>query len=203
MNRSLIKIFVTAILISFTSHLYAEDPKGGATPFQEITTTLGEIIKVVESNPGKEHAEARRAKLREIINPRFDFEEMSKRSLGTHWQTRTPEERAEFVSVFADLLARTYLAKIELVKRDTVKVDKEDVDFPKALVKTTITYNGDQFPLDYKLINQNGTWRVYDVIVENIGLVSNYRNEFAGIIRKDTFTGLLKQLKDKAAKQQS
>jgi len=167
------------------------------TAYQEVSKTLEDILKVVEAFPGTEHQVERRAKLREVINPRFDFPEMAQRCLGSNWPGRTPEEQQEFVRIFSDVLAKTYLAKIELIQRNTAKIDKEDVDFPKALVKTTITHKGDKFPLDYKLLNKEGHWRVYDVVIENIGLVANYRNEFAGIIRRDGFPGLLKQLKEK------
>ncbi len=175
-------------------------PEGTASPIKEIRATLDDVLKVVEAHPGKAQDAIRREKLREVINPRFDFREMSQRSLGANWQAGTPEQQKQFVDTFSDLLAKTYLAKIELIKKDTVTIEKEDVDFPKALVKTTIFYNEDKFPLDYKLINRGGTWKVYDVVVENIGLVANYRNEFAGIIRKDGFDGLLKQLAEKNSK---
>ena len=168
------------------------------TPLNEIKNTIDQILKVVEQYPGKENTSPRRAKLRDIINPRFDFREMSQRSLGAAWNERNDAEREEFVSVFSDLLARTYLSKIETIKPGMVQINSETVEAPKALVRTTIKNNSDTFPIDYKLINENGTWRVYDVIIENIGLVSNYRNEFAGIIRKEKFEGLMTRLREKS-----
>ena len=165
----------------------------------EVKTTLDEVIKVVTAYPTDKQLEQRRAKLRQVINPRFNFEEMSKRSLGTYWKEITPEQQKDFVTTFSDLLARTYLSKIETVQEGMVKFDGEKVDFPRALVKTIVKYKGDNFPLDYKLLNQDGSWKVYDVIIENIGLVANYRNEFAGIIRKESFEGLMKRLRDKEA----
>jgi phospholipid transport system substrate-binding protein len=173
-----------------------------SAPIEEVRLTLQKILEVVEKYPGKEQEKTRREKLREVINPGFDFREMSQRSLGALWRERSTAEQEDFVTVFSDLLAKTYLAKVELVKRDTVTVEKEEVDSGKALVKTIITYNGDKFPLDYKMTNRTGSWKVYDVVVENIGLVANYRNEFAGIIRKDGFPGLMVQLREKVAKGQ-
>ncbi|MBN8548395.1 MAG: ABC transporter substrate-binding protein [Deltaproteobacteria bacterium] len=164
----------------------------------EVKKTLDEVIKVVTTYPTDKQLQVRRDKLREVINPRFDFEEMSKRSLGTYWKEITPEQQKEFVVVFSDLLARTYLSKIETVEEGMVKFDGEKVDFPRALVKTIVKYKGDNFPLDYKLLNEGGSWKVYDVVIENIGLVANYRNEFAGIIRKESFDGLMKKLREKS-----
>jgi phospholipid transport system substrate-binding protein len=79
-----------------------------------------------------------------------------------------------------------------------VKVESESVDPPKAVVKTVVISKGDTFPIDYKLmVGSNGKWQVYDVVIENIGLVANYRNEFSGIIRKDKFSGLMERLRAK------
>ena len=170
----------------------------GQSPLAEIKDTIDQILKVVAQYPGKENVAQRRAKLRDLINPRFDFREMSQRCLGAAWNDRTDQEREEFISVFSDLLARTYLSKIETVKPGMVDINSETVEAPKALVRTTVKNNNDTFPIDYKLLNEDGQWRVYDVIIENIGLVSNYRNEFAGIIRKEKFEGLMERLREKA-----
>lgn len=173
-------------------------PTGHPGALVEMQKTIEGIVKVVEAEPGDEHKEKRREELRKLIDPKFDFDEMAKRSLGTHWKEITPVEQEEFVRIFSDLLAKTYLSRIETVKRGMVKMGTEEVDFPKAVVKTTVTNKGDQFPIDYKLLSKAGQWQVYDVVIENIGLVANYRNEFAGIIRKEKFTGLLERLRLKS-----
>ena len=187
---------LTALVSSIQSR--ADAPANPAPAMDVVKATLAEVIKVVETYPSEKQLETRREKLREVINPRFDFEEMSKRSLGAYWREITPDEQKEFVSVFSDLLARTYLSKIETVQEGMVKFDSEKLDGPRSVVKTIIKYKGDNFPLDYKLLNDSGGWKVYDVVIENIGLVVNYRNEFAGIIRKETFAGLMKRLKEKS-----
>lgn len=183
--------FCTVILIS--SFARAED----RAPKQKVEETINEILKIVEANSGDSKKDERRQKLRDLINPLFDFQEMAKRSLGANWKEATPSEQKEFTDVFSDLLAKTYLSKIETVKPGMVEVKNESVDSGRALVKTTVTHKGDTFPLDYKLTDTDGKWRVYDVVIENIGLVANYRNEFAGIVRKDKISGLIQKLKDK------
>ena len=162
-----------------------------------MRATIDQLVDVVAGNPGDANKVTRRAKMYDVIAPHFDFEEMAKRSLGTNWTMVTPEDQAEFVKIFSKLLARTYLEKIEGIKKDIVKFKSEEVEFPKALVKTTVENKGDVFPIEYKMINKDGGWKVYDVVIENIGLISNYRNEFAGIIRREKFTGLLEKLKAK------
>lgn len=173
--------------------------EGMPSPQVEMTTTLDSIIAIVESNPADSQKEIRRQKLRELINPRFNFAEMSRRALGTSWNDITEAEQQDFVTVFSTLLARTYLSKIETVKKGMVEVVSESVEGSKAIVKTKVESKGDTFPIDYKLLLEEGHWKVYDVIVENIGLVANYRNEFSGIIRKDGFAGLMTKLREKNA----
>ncbi len=168
-----------------------------STPFEEVKTTIDLLVDAVGQFPGEENLTARRAKLREIIEPRFDFKEMAKRSLGPHWNKISAQEQSDFVEVFSDLLAKTYLARIEHIRAETVKIESEKISLPTSLVKTMVTHKGDKFPIDYKLVKRE-SWKVYDVIIENIGLVANYRNEFAGIIRKEQFAGLMKKLRAKA-----
>lgn len=170
-----------------------------ASPKADMQKTIDDIIKIAGTYPGDAQQTIRRSKLRELINPKFNFAEMSKRSLGPNWNDITPEEQDEFTKVFSELLARTYLSKIETVKPGMVKVESEQVEPPRALVKTTVVSKGDTFPIDYKLSLHNNTWQVYDVVIENIGLVANYRNEFAGIIRKEKFSGLMDRLRKKIA----
>ena len=177
----------------------AADPD--SSPSLQVRETLDKMVIIVAAYPGDENTAERRRKLRELISPRFDFQAMAKSSLGPHWDKITAGEQSEFVTVFSNLLASTYLKRIENIRSDTVKVDSERLGTPPntGLVKTTVTYKWDKFPIDYKLYRASDTWKVYDVIIENIGLVLNYRNEFAGIIRKEQFSGLMKQLRKKAA----
>ncbi len=177
----------------------AESPTAAANaPLAAVQQTVNTVIDIVESMPKEEQREARRTKLTAAIAPRFDFAEMSKRSLGTFWAECTPEQQREFVEVFSKLLSSTYISRIEAVKRDTVTYKGESIDPPKATVKTLVTNKGDSFPIDYRLMQISGDWKVYDVVIENVGLVANYRNEFAGIIRKEKFDGLMKRLREKS-----
>jgi phospholipid transport system substrate-binding protein len=169
------------------------------SPMALIKRTVGLVIETNRKFSGESNTQVRREKLREIINPHFDFNDMAKRSLGAHWESCSEEERSEFVSVFSNLLARTYLERIDTVTENIVGFADEKITPPKALVKTVINHRGDSFPIDYKLANNDGKWRVYDVVIENIGLVANYRNEFAGIIRKEKFVGLMDKLKSKSS----
>lgn len=170
------------------------------TPREEMKLTIDELVKVVTQNQGDEKRPERREAMRQVIEPKFDFDEMARRSLGTHWNSITVEDQNEFVRLFSELLARTYLNRIEHIEENMVAVTDERVQAPRALVRTKVTFKGDDFPIDYRLLEKDGAWRVYDVVIENIGLVANYRNEFAGIIRKEKFAGLLERLREKIGK---
>lgn len=187
-----------AILTFIAGSAYA-NPAPALSPLKEVEGTINALVQVVEAFPGEDKLSQRRAKLREVITPKFDFREMAKRSLGAHWKERSDEERDEFVRLFSDLLAKIYLDRIENVRANMVKVNSESVKEASATVKTMVNYKDDEFPIDYKLLPVDGRWKVYDVLIENIGLVVNYRNEFAGIIRKEQFEGLLKRLREKTA----
>ncbi len=203
----MIKTFRLSLIIALFSLVFsssygvlgalAATQSGDGSPKEEMRRTIDNIIVIAEAYPGDAARDVRRQKLRALINPKFNFAEMAKRSLGPNWNEISSAERGEFTEVFSELLARTYLSKIETVKAGMVSVESENVEATRAVVKTTVVSKGDTFPIDYKLtLNQHG-WQVYDVVIENIGLVANYRNEFAGIIRKDKFSGLMERLRKK------
>lgn len=174
------------------------------SPLETVRYTVDNVIRTNAELPGEENTERRREALRIIINPYFNFKEMAKRSLGLNWTKCSDVQRDEYTTIFSDLLARTYLQKIDSVTTNVVTYSGERITPPTATVKTLITHKGDKFPIDYKMMaNSKGIWQVYDVIIENIGLVANYRNEFAGIIRREGFDGLLKRLRTKAESQQA
>jgi phospholipid transport system substrate-binding protein len=204
---ALMLCFVGRVSYAGPAHSPAKDSLGTTlSPREEVKQTIDAIVSGVEAYPGDSQEQVRKSKLREIINPRFDFHEMATRCLGQAWKTITPDQQAEFSRVFSDLLARTYLNRIETVKSGMVKIEDETrapVDAAevgaeeKAVVKTVVTQKGDNFPILYRVVLRQGSWKVYDVVIENIGLVANYRNEFGQIMRKEGFDGLLDKLKKK------
>jgi phospholipid transport system substrate-binding protein len=144
----------------------------------------------------------RRALLRKEISPYFAFDEMARRTLGVHWKERTPQERREFVALFTDLLENTYAGKIEGYKGDRIVYGKETVDPPYAEVRTKVVVReGEEYSLDYRLLKGGDRWRVYDVVIEGVSLVSNYRSQFADILQKSSFEELTRKLKETVRKQ--
>jgi len=153
------------------------------------------VLKRVQSE-GPE--EGRRAEVRRIAGKLFDFDETAKRALGPHWQRRTPEERQEFITLFTDLLESAYVTQIEKYDGEKIAYTGESVDGDQATVKTRIvTKQGSEVPVDYRLIHGAAGWRVYDVVVEGVSLVGNYRAQFNKIIQTSSYQDLVKRMRAK------
>jgi phospholipid transport system substrate-binding protein len=163
---------------------------------QKVDRTLKVLGDQSLKAPGMETK--RRQTLRAIANEFFDWEEMAKRSLGVHWKERTPEEKTEFVKLFADLLDRTYMGKIEKYSGEKIAYDNETIDGKYALLESKIlTKNDTEVAVNYWLMNKNGTWWVYDVSVEGVSLIKNYRTQFNEILARSSYPELVKKLKSK------
>ena len=138
-------------------------------------------------------------RLREIVRPLFNFKEMARRSLGRHWRDMTPEDRTEFVTVFADLLETTYAEKIDLYRGGDVNFVREVVDEEYARVDSKVKdTKGTDYSVSYKLLREDGDWKIYDVVVENVSLINNYRAQFGRIIRKSSYKDLVERIKQKS-----
>lgn len=174
----------------------------GGAPTTQVKMTIDRVLETLKDDNLKKPSktEERRLALRKIVGERFDFEEMSQRALALHWRSRTPHERKEFISLFSDLLERSYVNKIESYTDEKVLYTEESVDGNYAVVRTRIvTKRNVEVPIDYRLTAKNGVWRVYDVVIEGVSLVNNYRNQFNRIIRSQSYAELVKRLKDKQA----
>ena len=145
---------------------------------------------------GDSKAEARRLAIRSITDNVFNWTEMARRTLGLHWAARSPAEQQEFVDLFRDLLERSYLSKIERYTGEPVAYVGESVDGDVATVRTRLTTRQNQeIPIDYRMSRQGDRWLIYDVLVENVSLVSNYRTQFDGIIKSSSYQELVRRLK--------
>jgi phospholipid transport system substrate-binding protein len=171
-----------------------------AAPGDQVRRTVDNLLVILKDPrlTGESNKDERRQKLKEVIYQRFDFTEMARRSLGSEWRRRSPEEQREFVQLFTDLLEEAYLEQIEAYRGEKVQYLKEREDDNYAEVETRIVDNkGQEFSFDYRLHNVNGDWKVYDVIIEDISLVNNYRSQFNRVLARSSFGELLKTMKEK------
>jgi phospholipid transport system substrate-binding protein len=161
---------------------------------------VDKVLTIVRSSQptSKAQMEAQRAQLIEVIYPRFDFTEMAKRSLGRHWAGRTPEEQREFVTIFAAMLGRSYADHIESNTSPNVLYTREREDQSYAEVDTKIvTEKRPPVSINYKLHSVNKEWRIYDLVIEDISVVNNYRSQFDRVIAKSSFEDLVRAMKEK------
>ena len=172
-------------------------------PTEQVRETVDEVINILNDKELKkpEREKDRKSKIRKAVLKRFDFEEMAKRSLAVHWRDRTPAEQKEFVALFTDLLEDTYIRKVERYENEKVIYLDERIDGAYATVKTKIVdTKGTGIPVDYRIIKKKEKWDIYDIIVEGVSLVNNYRTQFAQIMRSASYEALVKRLKEKVGK---
>ncbi len=146
---------------------------------------------------GPDRVAERQKALREITDPMFDWAEMARRALGRHWQTRTDPERQEFVPLFRNLLERTYATRIERYNGEQITYTGESIEGEQATVRTKILDRTNrELPIDYRMVRgPDGRWLIYDVLIEGVSLVANYRSQFDQIIRTASYERLVEKLK--------
>jgi phospholipid transport system substrate-binding protein len=170
------------------------------SPTAQIKSTVDQVIKLL-TDPrlsGESNKQERRRLLRDTILSQFDFKEMSRRSLGSNWRRLTPKQQDEFVGVFTDLLEKAYLGRIESYNKERFIYINEAIDEPYAEVRSKIvTSKGEEFSINYRLKRTDGMWKIYDVVVEDISLVNNYRSQFDRILSKTSYDELIRRMKEK------
>ena len=202
MARTYKKIEIVAavgLLYLFFSVLLPAPSRAGG-PTDQVRGTVDKVLTIVRNpNPkSKPQMDEQRAKLIEVIYPRFDFPEMAKRSLGRHWAGRTPEEQREFVTIFAAMLGRSYADNIESYTSQNVLYTRESEDQNYAQVDTKIvTENRPPLSINYKLQSVDKVWKVYDLVIEDISVVNNYRSQFNRVIARSSFEELVRVMKEK------
>jgi phospholipid transport system substrate-binding protein len=173
-------------------------------PTEFIRHMTDSILQVLETPhlQGAEHREERVVRLRHIANAAFDWEEIARQTLATHWRERTPQEQQEFAELFREAVQGMYLERLEaaapqwLQEKQAILYVGEQGDGPRAVVRTTVvTRRHWKIPMEYRLRQSDGQWRIYDVVIEGVSLVNNYRAQFHRIITRSSYAGLIQQLK--------
>jgi len=186
------------LVIIFLAQGFLSNATAGE-PLEQVKVTL-EAASGVMSDPkleGLEKEEERREAVKKVIFDHFDLREMAERSLGNQWTRLTPQEREEFVQVFGDLFQRSYTRLVLkfLPERRTL-YGQEALDGATALVKTTlVSRRNERLPVDYQLIKKGARWAFFDVIIDGVSIVGNYRTQFSKIIRNSSYDSLIRRMK--------
>ena len=175
-------------------------PAVAGAPTDQLKGSVDRVLRTLDDPAlkGEGKLTERRAAIRKIANEIFDFGEIAKRSLARHWQPLSDAQRTEFVGLFADLLERSYISKIETYGGEKIQYTAERADGDYATVSTKIiTKNGTEVPVDYRMVKRGDHWLVYDVSIEGVSLVSNYRTQFNKIIQTGGYNTLVERMKSK------
>jgi phospholipid transport system substrate-binding protein len=195
-EQGLTMLLLSTICLSFIGLAMAGEPT------DLVRQTTDQVLKILDDpqfQAPNRQAE-RQERLHKLADQVFDWQEIARRALAVHWRERTPQEQQEFVKLFRDLVEGTYLNRLETAaqeKRDIQYVG-EQVDGSRAAVKTiVVTRRNQQVPIEYRLHKVDGRWLIYDVLVEGISLVNNYRSQFNRIITSSSYNELVQKMKTK------
>lgn len=167
-----------------------------AGPTDQLREYTDQVVKVLD-DPSMARQD-RRAAVRKIAHEAFDMAETAQRVLARHWQARTPAEREEFTQLFADLLERTYIARMDEYGGERIKYLGESIDGRLASVRARIvTKTGTEVPVESRMNLRGDRWLIYDILIENVSLVGNYRSQFDRIVRSTSYEELVRRLKTK------
>lgn len=187
------------LLIGMSSFLWADENPGTL-----VMETIDRGLAVLKdpSLKGAEKSQERKQRLWKEISPIFNFEEMSKRALGQHWKKRSPEEKKEFIGLFTNILKDAYIGKTDTYSGEKIVFIKEKQDEKDyASVQTKIITNtGAVVLVEYRMLSNAGKWQIYDVVIEGVSLVNNYRSQFNNILMKSPYEELVQKIKGKVGK---
>ena len=197
MVRDVLNVIV--VIVGLAAGLYATAANAGV-PTEQVRGTVDQVIAILADPSLKTESKQkeRRDQLRRVIFARFDFAEMARRSLGPEWRRRTATEQQEFINLFTDLLQDSYIGTIESYSGDKVGYTRELQEKDNAEVQTTLTTKGESaYSINYRLRLVDKDWKVYDVVIENISVVNNYRSQFSRVISKSSYEELVRAMKEK------
>lgn len=163
-------------------------------PTEFVKEKTVKVSKILNQRETKKRAKKLESELKKTV----DFAELAAQSLGEHWTTRTDAEKREFLDLLQQMLQANYQSKLEGKKVDKdykVEYVEEKTRGEKAIVKTVVKVDGDATPVDYKLVKRGDTWIAFDVVIDDIGLVESYREEYTEIIEAEGWPALIDKMK--------
>ena len=190
-------LLTTAVTLTLAMAL-AVPPASAGAPIEQLKAQVDRVLKLLDDPALKDKPKDKRVAVRKVADDIFDFGETAKRSLGRHWAERTQAERDEFVKLFGDLLERSYISKIELYGGEKIQYVNDKIEGDQASVMSKLlTKTNTEVPIEYRMLKKGERWLVYDVIIEGVSLVSNYRTQFNKIIQTSSYAELVKKMKSR------
>ncbi len=190
MTKRFAPIFLALLIFAGPASSFA-----ATGPMDQVRITVDSILELLKDKSIDKVA--KRKKIRALIEPHFHFKAMAQGALATHWKKATPEEREKFIKLFSNLLENTYISRIEAYTDERINYLKETIKGKRAVVDTQIVTANVEIPIQYKLTQVNDQWLVYDIVIEGISLIRNFRSTYGEIVRKEGMSGLLAKLEAK------
>jgi phospholipid transport system substrate-binding protein len=192
--------FSLSFFVLTCSVVFSSPGQASEIPTEAVRSTLTEVFRILKDEKLKDPAKLipRRHMLEEVIASHFDYAEMSKRALAAHWNPLTTGEQTEFVELFKSFLSDRYAEKIEGYSGEQVGYLSERIEGNYAEVRTELRTTKVKVPMDYRLHMKDGTWHAYDLVVDGVSLVKNYRSQFEKIIRTSSYQELVRRLRERA-----
>lgn len=188
-----LQIFCMFLILSFPAVTSAK----ANGPTDQLKVALDEIVEILQKETPELHWLEKKKGIVEILKTRLDSKELSMRVLAKNWKSRSNQEKKEFENLFTQVLEHTYIDRIKSYSDERVVFVKEVVKDKKAVVYSELIKNQQAIPIVYRLKNNDGQWRVYDIIIEGVSLVQNYRKQFSEIIGNEEYAGLVKRMHEK------
>jgi phospholipid transport system substrate-binding protein len=177
-------------------------PAQGGVPTDQIRQTTDAILAIAQDpelqGPGK--AEDRQSRMKSAAAARFDWASMARSAVGKHWSELSGEQQAEFTGVFSELIENTYMSKVEGYSGERILYKGDKVEGAYGVVDVVVvTLRGTDIPVSYRVISRGAEWLIYDVSIEGVSLVNNYRSQIGAILNRSSYDELLRRIQAKIA----
>lgn len=199
-NGSWLRLLLTTVL--FFMFLSPLPCRAQDEAIDQMRGSIDRILEILRRDVPGEAWEQKKKEIVIIVRQRFDSRELAQRVLAQHWKERTEEQREQFILLFADVLETTYINKLKSYSNEEIVFKKQLVNGDKAAVYSEILRKDQEIPIDYRLLKNSNEWRIYDIIIEGVSLVQNYRKQFDQIIKKEKYEGLILRMEEKIKENQ-
>ena len=190
----LLLAFLTAFLVFINDHPSCH---AANQPIEQLHDTVNQIVDILRRDIPGEQWVTKKEEIVKIVKSRFAADELAQRVLALNWRSRTEQEKEQFISLFSQVLETTYINRLKAYSDEEVTFNKQIVNNDKAIVYSEIIKNNQDIPIVYRVKDVKGQWMVYDIIIEGVSLVQNYRQQFDRIINKEGYDGLVLRMKEK------
>jgi len=171
--------------------------KASFEPIDQLHDSVDQILAILRRDVPGEQWVVKKEEIVSIVKSRFDADELAQRVLALNWKSRTVQEKEQFVSLFSQVLETTYINRLKSYSDEEVTFKKQIVNNDKAVVYSEIVKNNQEIPIVYRVKDNKGQWLIYDIIIEGVSLVQNYRQQFDQIIKKEGYGGLVLRMEEK------